>query len=67
MLGESDRHGAVLESVVSRSGVTGNLLFDAHIVALCVEHGVSTLVTGDMDFLRCDGITVENPFATPSS
>jgi toxin-antitoxin system PIN domain toxin len=66
MLGESDRHVAVLESVVARSGVTGNLVFDAHIVALCVEHGVSTLVTGDLDFLRFDGIAVENPFESPS-
>lgn len=62
MLGESDRHPTFFESVLERSGVTGNLVFDAHIVALCLEHGVSTLITGDLDFLRFEGITIENPF-----
>jgi toxin-antitoxin system PIN domain toxin len=30
----------------------GNLAFDAAIVALCLEHGVSQLVTEDRDFRR---------------
>ena len=33
--------------VVSGSGFTGNLIHDAHIAALCLEHGVSEFVTGD--------------------
>jgi len=39
-----------MEKVVSDSGVTGNLLHDAHTAALCVENGISELVTGDRDF-----------------
>ena len=31
--------------------------------ALCLEHGVSELVTGDRDFLRFEGLRVANPFA----
>ncbi len=52
LLSETDRHAEVLESVVSESAVSGNLLHDAHIAALCIEHGVSELITGDRDFSR---------------
>lgn len=63
LLAESDRHAEVLQSVVVASGVSGNLMHDAHIAALCIEHGVSELITGDRDFLRFDGLRVTNPFA----
>jgi toxin-antitoxin system PIN domain toxin len=43
--------GLFLELIES-SQVTGNLLFDAQIAALCLEHGVSCLVTEDRDFDR---------------
>ncbi len=36
----------------------GNLLFDAQIVALCREHGISTLLTNDRDFERFSGLHV---------
>lgn len=41
---------------------TGDLVFDAHIAALCVEHGVTELLTQDRDFLRFPGLRVRNPF-----
>ena len=41
----------------------GNLIHDAHITALCVEHGVSELITGDRDFARFRGLRILNPFA----
>jgi toxin-antitoxin system PIN domain toxin len=63
LLSETHRHAEVLERVVSASGATGNLVHDAHIAALCVEHGVREIVTGDRDFARFDGLTVTNPFA----
>ena len=37
----------------------GNLVFDAQIVALCLEHGVTTVLTNDRDFERFQGITLE--------
>lgn len=43
-------------------GATGNLIHDAHITALCLEHGVSELLTGDRDFSRIHGLRVMNPF-----
>jgi toxin-antitoxin system PIN domain toxin len=62
LLSETDRHAEVMQRVVRQAGATGNLLHDAHIAALCVEHGVSELVTGDRDFARFP-LTVTNPFS----
>jgi len=61
MLSETDRHAEVMQRVMSQSGVTGNLVHDAHIAALCIEHGVSELLTGDRDFSRFP-LAVVNPF-----
>ena len=36
---------------------------DAHIVTLCLEHGVSELITGDRDLSRFEGLKIMNPFA----
>lgn len=63
LLAETDRHISVLDQVVRQSGATGNLMHDAHIVALCLEHGVSELITGDRDFNRFEGLQIINPFA----
>ena len=40
-------------------GATGNLVFDAQIVALCREHGVSKLITEDRDFDRFKRLRTE--------
>jgi toxin-antitoxin system PIN domain toxin len=63
LLGETTRHVEVMASVVEASGATGNLVHDAHIAALCLEHGVSELVTGDRDFARFPAIRTFNPFS----
>jgi hypothetical protein len=63
LLAETSRHAEVMMAVVRGSGATGNLLHDAHIAALCLEHGVSELLSGDRDFLRFAGLRVTNPFA----
>ena|SRR3990170_639913 len=62
LLAETARHADVMSSIVEPSGATGNLIHDAHIAALCVEHGVSELVTGDRDFARFPGVRTVNPF-----
>lgn len=62
LLSETPRHAEVLEAVIQESGVSGNLVHDAHIVALCLEHGVSEIITGDRDFRRFAGITATDPF-----
>ena len=63
LLSETPRHAEVMASVVAASGTTGNLIHDAHIAALCLEHGVSEFITGDRDFARFPLLRVVNPFA----
>jgi hypothetical protein len=62
LLSETSHHHAVLEQVVQQSRVSGNLIHDAHIVALCLEHGVSELLTADRDFARFRGMRFTDPF-----
>jgi toxin-antitoxin system PIN domain toxin len=62
LLSETARHAEVMASVLGASGATGNLVHDAHIAALCLEHGVSELVTGDRDFARFPQVRTVNPF-----
>ena len=64
LLSETPRHGEVMDSVVRHAGASGNLMHDAHIAALCIEHGVTELVTGDRDFSRFHGLRVDDPFAS---
>lgn len=63
LLSETERHEEVMNTVIEGSAVAGNLVHDAHIAALCLEHGVSELITGDRDFLRFTDLQVWNPFA----
>ena len=67
LFSETTRHQEILEQVIPQSGVSGNLIHDAHIVALCLEHGAKELFTGDRDFARFAGIKIRNPFASPAS
>jgi predicted nucleic acid-binding protein len=62
LLSETQRHTEIMAAIVEASSPTGNLLHDAHIAVLCVEHGVSELVTGDRDFARFPQIRTFNPF-----
>jgi toxin-antitoxin system PIN domain toxin len=63
MLGETSTHTPMLERVMRQAGAIGNLIHDAHIVALCLEHGVTELITADRDFTRFSGLKISNPFA----
>jgi len=62
LLSETAGHGDILMALLRESAVTGNLIHDAHIAALCLEHGVSEFVTGDRDFARFPRLKVHNPF-----
>jgi toxin-antitoxin system PIN domain toxin len=63
LLAPTSRHAGNLASLLRDQTLRGNDLFDAHIAALVVEHGVRALITGDRRLRRFDGVTVENPFA----
>lgn len=53
----------VLRDVLAESGVRGSSVHDAHIFALCLEHGVRELYTADKGFRRFRGLKVTDPFA----
>jgi uncharacterized protein len=63
LLTETPRHLDVLAEVLAESGAKANLIHDAHIWALCREHGVRELISGDRDFARFRGLRLTNPFA----
>jgi toxin-antitoxin system PIN domain toxin len=63
LLHETPNHSDVMMRVLKESGATGNLVYDAHIAALCLEHGITELISGDRDFARFPSLTVRNPFA----
>jgi len=63
LLSETDHHAEIMARLLGESGATGNLVHDAHIAALCIEHGVSELLTGDRDFSRFPGLSTRDPFA----
>jgi uncharacterized protein len=57
---ETERHGAVLEALVLRHDVRGNLVSDARLAALAIEHGVP-VASADTDFARFPEVTWVNP------
>lgn len=59
---ETERHLDVLMAVTSSAKLGGNLVFDAHIVALMIEHGIKDIITSDNDFRNFQQINVINPF-----
>lgn len=58
----SDRHAAILGELVVRHDVRGNLVPDAQLAALALEHGL-TVCSADTDFARFTDIRWENPVA----
>jgi uncharacterized protein len=59
----TERHGAVLGNLLALLGAHGNLVPDAHLAALAIEHGL-TLYSTDGDFARFPGLTWCNPLAS---
>lgn len=58
----SPRHAAILRDLLTGSGTAGNLVTDAHLAALAIEHGAE-LCTADRDFGRFPGLRWVNPLA----
>jgi hypothetical protein len=56
----TSRHTDVLEKLLGSGG--GNLVPDAHLAALAIEHGL-VLCSTDSDFARFPGLRWENPIA----
>ena len=58
----TERHAELLGEFLAAPGVHGNLVPDAHLAALAVEHGL-TLCSTDGDFARFEGLRWVNPIA----
>lgn len=56
------RHGEIVLSLVEDGQLSGNLISDAHLAAIAIEHGL-VLASNDSDFARFDGLRWENPLA----
>ena len=57
-----DRHADILRRLVVDGDLHGNLVTDAHLAALAIEHGLAICST-DSDFARFPEVTWVNPAA----
>lgn len=53
-------HWLILRDLLLRHDIRGDLIMDAHIAALAIEHD-TTIYTADRDFHRFGGLRVVNP------
>jgi toxin-antitoxin system PIN domain toxin len=61
LLSESETYWQQLRAILQVGRVSGPQVHDARVAALCRQHGVSELWTGDRDFGRFAGLNVRNP------
>lgn len=54
------RHREILERLLRHGDLRGNLVTDAHLAALAIEHGTS-ICSFDSDFARFEGVRWINP------
>jgi uncharacterized protein len=60
-LGEGGTYWSVLSSLLASAKVTGPLVHDARIAALCLSHGIRELWSADRDFSRFRELKITNP------
>ena len=63
LIGEGSTHWATLRTLVTDGQVTGPLVHDARIAALCLASGVTELWTLDRDFSRFPALKTRNPLS----
>jgi len=61
LLHEGEGFWETLEPVLSSSSVAGAAVHDARIAALCLRHGIKTLLSADRDFSRFPSLSLTNP------
>lgn len=62
LLSEGEGFLEIYREVTARFPVRGNLVPDAHLAALLLQHGVRRLYTVDRDFRKFDFLEVADPF-----
>ncbi|MBI3517682.1 MAG: PIN domain-containing protein [Proteobacteria bacterium] len=58
----TERHAEVMDAFLALPGIHANLVPDAHLAALAVEHGL-TVCSADGDFARFPGVRWLNPLS----
>lgn len=61
LLGEANGYWKHLRTLVLKGRISGSMVHDARVAALCVQHGVREIWTVDRDFGRFEGIHARNP------
>lgn len=61
MIGERADYWPVIRQLLQKGKITGPLIHDAKIIAICQQNGVKTLWSADRDFTRVAGIEIVNP------
>lgn len=61
-LSPGPRHWGIFERLCRDANATGNLVPDAYLAALAIEHGAE-LITTDRDFARFEGLRWRHPLA----
>lgn len=60
ILEPGERYWDIFRELLVRGQARGNLVMDAHLAALAIEHG-AMLCTADKDFTRFEGLRLLNP------
>jgi hypothetical protein len=61
LLSETGEHWEFLRSMLKSGRITGPVVHDARVAAMCAQHGVTELWTVDRDFSRFPKLKVRNP------
>lgn len=61
LLSEAGDYWVTLRSIVAASQVSGPMIHDARIAAICIQNGITELLTADRDFSRFRELKTRNP------
>ena len=61
LLSETPEYWDILSPIVNSSQISGPMIHDARIAALCIQSGVTELLTADRDFGRFRELKTRNP------
>jgi toxin-antitoxin system PIN domain toxin len=62
----TEKHSQIFGELLTTTRVQGNLVMDAHLAALAIEHGL-TLCSADSDFAKFSGLRWMNPLLPQNS
>ena len=61
MIGEAQDYWTLCRSIIRKGQITGPLIHDARVAAICIQHRTNSFWTADRDFSRFPQLKTENP------